>query len=120
VLTEALITSWDRLRTWLGNVPDKKEAELTRMDLRFHRRLSLAANEWAKNRGGLWSRVNLFPLQEYQAGNDNLTGLQLGFIRASQRQISRQWWTIRIAAPPSPFWLFLPYRSDCLANIIKT
>jgi WD40 repeat protein len=43
---ETLITSWDRLRTWLGNVPDKTESERIRTDLRLYRRLSAAATEW--------------------------------------------------------------------------
>jgi WD40 repeat protein len=43
---EALISSWDRLRAWLGNVPDKTESERIRTDLRLHRRLSAVAAEW--------------------------------------------------------------------------
>lgn len=43
---EALISSWDRLRAWLGNVPEKAESERIRTDLRLHRRLSAAAAEW--------------------------------------------------------------------------
>jgi WD40 repeat protein len=50
---EALIGAWDRLRGWLGHVPNKVDAEAIRGALRFRRQLWLAAQAWRIEHGAL-------------------------------------------------------------------
>jgi WD40 repeat protein len=62
---EALISSWERLRTWLGKVGDKAEGDIIRRELRLLRRVEAAAAEWEGGKGGLWRPPELSILQEY-------------------------------------------------------
>jgi hypothetical protein len=80
---EALIVSWDRLRAWLGNVPDKAEGGRIRADLRLGRRLSAAAVEWEAGRGSLWRPPELKLLQRARHVRDDLSALDLRFWRWS-------------------------------------
>jgi hypothetical protein len=47
---EVLITSWDRLRAWLGDVPEKEDRERIRADTRLQRHLSASSKEWREGR----------------------------------------------------------------------
>jgi hypothetical protein len=47
---EVLITSWDRLRAWLGDVPEKEDRERIRADLRLQRHLSASSKDWREGR----------------------------------------------------------------------
>jgi hypothetical protein len=62
---ETLIGSWDRFRAWLGNVPDRIEAERIRRDLRLHRRLSMAAADWKAGSASLLRSPELDQLRPY-------------------------------------------------------
>lgn len=94
---EALITSWGRFASWLGNVPDKAESEQIRKDLRFFRRLFNAATEWAAGRGGLWTDVDLLPLANYlERKTPRLTTLQENFLQASRRRAWQLRWGLRM------------------------
>jgi hypothetical protein len=82
---EALISSWEQLRTWLGNVPDKAEGNRIRGDLRLRRRLLAAAAEWQDGHGGLWRPPELTILQNYQARSDaDLTESECAFAEESE------------------------------------
>ena len=82
---EALIASWDLLRAWLGNVPDKAEGEKIREALRLRRRLASAAAEWNANRGGLWRPPELDTLRQYVAiDRVDLTPGETTFFDASE------------------------------------
>lgn len=81
---EALISSWDRLRAWLGNVPDKGESERIRAGLRLRRRLSTAAAEWKAGSGSLWRPPELELLTRYRGQADaDLTTDEKAFADAS-------------------------------------
>lgn len=95
VVHDALITSWDRLAAWLGNVPDKAEAECLRTDLRLHRRLSLAAADWKHRRGDLWRPPALEMLSSYlNRAKAELTVEESEFARTSiaawEREVSQK------------------------------
>lgn len=82
---EALITSWGRLRIWLGNVSDKSHGDRIRDDLRFHRRLTVAAAEWEGGRGDLSRPPELSILQDYRTRADaDLTKREWAFAEASE------------------------------------
>jgi len=85
---EALITSWDRLRAWLGNnVPDRATRDRIRRDLRLRRRLSSAAAEWKERRGGLWRPPELSLLRDYRSRADSdLTDDERRFADASEKE----------------------------------
>lgn len=82
---EALIGSWDRLRAWLGNVPDPVEGERIRRDRRLHRRLSTAAAEWKVGSGSL-----LRPQELKQLGSYALSKDEVHYIQASGRDARRR------------------------------
>jgi tetratricopeptide (TPR) repeat protein len=86
---EALISSWERLRTWLGNVPDKFEAEKIRRNLRLYRRLSIAAADWKSGTGSLWHSRELQQLPVTGLSKD-----QADFVSASRWDIRRRMFTV--------------------------
>ncbi|NET39034.1 MAG: ATP-binding protein [Cyanothece sp. SIO1E1] len=77
---EALLEHWHQLKDWL---------DINRNDIRFQRRLDEAARLWhqgKRNRGRLWRSTDLALLKKYaKRANDNLTDLQLTFLRTSER-----------------------------------
>jgi hypothetical protein len=84
---EALIVSWECLRGWLGNLPDKTDGERIRADLRLHRRLSAAAADWKLGRGGLWRPPELDLLLTYLRRVDGeLTADERTFAGASEKE----------------------------------
>lgn len=84
---EALISSWDRLRQWLGNVPDKADSERIRSNLRLRRRLLSATAEWeasSRQTELLWSSFTLERAGTFL--NDcapDLTAREINFLQAS-------------------------------------
>ena len=89
---ESLIGSWDRLRMWLGDVPELDRRERIRADLRLQRRLSAAANDWRRGRSGLWRTPELDLLQEYVIRSEcELTEDEQAFAKQSNRQARREW-----------------------------
>ncbi|WP_352852410.1 hypothetical protein [Mesorhizobium sp. M0895] len=85
IIHEALISSWDRLRAWLGQVPDKANSQRIRSDLRLGRRLAVAAAEWRAGRGGLWRPPELQLASSYAERSPNdITSLQDEFLSSSQ------------------------------------
>lgn len=75
---EALFDHWDALKSWL---------DISRDDLRFHRRLADATQHWnTHNRsdGLLWRSPDLELLQQYHQRNEqNMTALQVAFFQKS-------------------------------------
>ena len=84
---EALISSWNRLRHWLGNVPDKADSDRIRSNLRLRRRLLSNTAEWeASNRQTelLWTPFTLERASTFL--NDcapDLTAREVDFLQAS-------------------------------------
>ena len=88
---EALISSWDRLQAWLGNVPDKSEGQNIRADLRLRRRLLTAATEWKLGKAGLWRPPELDLLLAYlERTNDCLTAAERAFAEMSRSDWNEQ------------------------------
>ena len=92
---EALITSWGRLRAWLGYLADRTEATRIRGDLRLNRRLFTAAVEWRAQRAGLWRPPELDLLSAYlQRVQPQLPAVSQDFADASLKawasEIERQ------------------------------
>lgn len=93
---EALIGSWGRLRTWLGNVADKRDSERIRADLRLHRRLSTTADDWNRGQASLWRSSDLIATRDYIKRNaGDLTAVQRNFLAASKRRAHLEWWVMR-------------------------
>ncbi|TMQ16412.1 MAG: hypothetical protein E6J90_23740 [Deltaproteobacteria bacterium] len=81
---EALIGSWDRLRDWLGQRPNKAEAEAIRGELRLRRRLQYAAEAWRVDRGALMRPPELALVQELRTRQpEELSARNHEFIDAS-------------------------------------
>jgi tetratricopeptide (TPR) repeat protein len=89
---EALIGSWDRLRAWLGNVPDRTESGAIRRDLRLHRRLTTGALDWKTGGGGLLQAADLKQLERYVVSRD-----ESDYVQASKREARRR--MLMAAAP---------------------
>ncbi len=88
---ESLISSWDRLRTWLGDVPELDRRAKIRADLRLRHRLSAAARDWKSKSGGLWRTPELDLLRAYAKHIDNeMTTEEATFTRESIRLASRE------------------------------
>jgi hypothetical protein len=84
---ESLITSWDRLHAWLGNVPDKTEGEHIRAELRLRRRLWAASREWRSGTGGLWRPPELELLTGLlERSADELTSDEKAFAENSENE----------------------------------
>jgi serine/threonine protein kinase len=85
VAHEALIRAWPRLRGWL---------EEDRAGLRLHRRLTEAAEDWARlgrDQGDLWRGARLLEATEWQAHNKNaLNPLEHEFLQASEAQADQE------------------------------
>jgi WD40 repeat protein len=75
---ETLISAWPALKDWVTK---------TRADIRFHRQLAEAANNWKMKTGASWRTPELERLREFykRAAND-LTDLEVEFYQASERQ----------------------------------
>lgn len=80
---EALIRGWPRLRTWIDE---------NRVILHIHRRLTEAANEWARrdrDRSYLYRGTQLAEVRKIAPASD-LSTLERAFIRASKRAHRRR------------------------------
>ena len=81
---EVLIGSWDRLSTWLGNVPDKAQAEAIRSEVRLRRRLGHAAAAWCGDQEALLRPPELGLVAVFRdRAPDELSKLESEFIDAS-------------------------------------
>ena len=84
VTHEALFDHWVRLQDWLGE---------SRSELRFQRRLEIAAAEWdemGRPEGKLWRSPDLDILRQYaERSGDEMTPLEMAFFTTSEQTIEK-------------------------------